>query len=512
MSDAAGASVPTSTTNTTTTIPDYARPYVEEMLGGTSALTFARDDSGNITGFQPYQTYGGDRTAQFSPLQQQSYEGAGALGAAPQLYAASDMANRAGLAALSLPAMGPAGATNAYTAPGAYTPSQVSNQYAGAAPFTAGTFQNQFDGTGANGQPVGNYQGGTFNAMMTGTGRFIDPTNAADYMSPYMEGVVEVQQRDAQRQADIASAKQQAMTTQAGAFGGSRDAIIRAEAARNLALQKGDITATGLQAAYQQAQQQFNADQQRSLQSQIANQGANLQAQQMGEQSRQYGANLGLQGALAKAQYGQAAQALGEQSRQFGSQQSMQNAQNMANFGQAAQALGVQDKQFGYSQAAQNAGLDAQYGQAAQQLNEQSRQFGAGLGLQALQTAMTGANTLGTLGGQQYTQDRGAVETQNTLGLQQQQQMQNILNQQYQDFLNQQRYPYQQMGYMSDMLRGLPMSNSTTQMYGQQASPLSSLAGLATTAYGVSKMARGGQVKRRGGLQEMALARMMEAA
>ena len=126
--------------------------------------------------------------------------------------------------------------------------------------------------------------------------------------------------------------------------------------------------------------------------------------------------------------------------------------------------------------------------------------------------ASDASNTLGTLGGQQYTQDRGAVETQNTLGLQQQQQMQNILNQQYQDFLNQQRYPYQQMGYMSDMLRGLPMSNSTTQMYGQQASPLSSLAGLATTAYGVSKMARGGQVKRRGGLQEMALARMMEAA
>jgi len=95
--------------------------------------------------------------------------------------------------------------------------------------------------------------------------------------------------------------------------------------------------------------------------------------------------------------------------------------------------------------------------------------------------------------------------------VQQQQQMQNILTQQYNDFLNQQKYPYQQMGYMSDMLRGLPMSNTTQQIYGQPASSTSQLAGLAATAYGASKMAKGGRVKAKGGLQELAMSRM-EAA
>ena len=551
MSDASGASMPTNTTNTTTTIPDYARPYVEEMLGGTSALTFQRDDKGGITGFQPYETYGGERTAQFSPLQQQSYEAAGALGTSPQIYAASDMAQRAGLAALNQGSYTGGQFANAYQGAAPYQQAAVSNQYSDAGQYQPGQFQNQFDpSAGAyqnqqyqnqfNAGNAGNYQAGNISAQNTSTGRFIDPTNAQDYMSPYMEQVVAIQQRDAQRQADIAGTQLAAKATQAGALGGGRDAIMRAEAARNLALQKGDIQATGLQAAYQQAQTQFNTDQQRSLQSQIANQGSNLQAQQLSEQSRQYGAGLGmtaaqnaaqygqaanqlseqsrqfgsqqgLTAAQAAAQYGQSANQLGEQSRQFGSQQNLQNAQNAAQYGQAAQQLGVQDQQFASQQAMQNAGNFAQYGQAAQQLGEQSRQFGAGQGLLGLQTGLSAAGTLGTLGGQQYAQDQGALQTQNTLGVQQQQQMQNILTQQYNDFLNQQRYPYQQMGYMSDMLRGLPMSNTTQQIYGQPASSTSQLAGLAATAYGASKMAKGGRVKAKGGLQELAMSRM-EAA
>lgn len=557
MSDAAGASMPTSTTNTTTTIPDYARPYVEEMLGGTSALTFARDDKGAITGFQPYQAYGGERTAQFSPLQQQSYEAAGALGTSPQTYAASDMAQRAGLAALNQGSYTGGQFANQYQGTGPYQQAAVSNQFQGQNTFSPQTATNQFDASAVgqyqpgqfqnqfNANGADNYQAGSINAQQTHTDRFIDPTNAQDYMTPYMQGVVDIQQREAQRQADIAGTKQQAAATQAGAFGGSRDAIMRAEAARNLATQKGDIQATGLQAAYQQAQAQFNADQQRSLQSQTANQGANLQAQQIGEASRQYGAGLGLQAAQAGAQYGQAAQQLGENSRQFGAQQGMtaaqaaaqygqaaqaQNAQNAqfgagqdlqyagqrAQYGQAAQQLGVQDQQFGAQQALQNQGNYAQYGQAAQQLGAQDRQFGAGLGIQGLQTGLSAAGTLGSLGNQQFNQDQAALNTQNTLGVQQQQQMQNILTQQYNDFLNQQRYPYIQMGYMSDMLRGLPMSNTSSQIYAQPQSQTSQLAGLAATAYGASKLAKGGAVKgkkpARAGLQDLAMARMMEAA
>ena len=64
----------------------------------------------------------------------------------------------------------------------------------------------------------------------------------------------------------------------------------------------------------------------------------------------------------------------------------------------------------------------------------------------------------------------------------------------YQDFLNQQRYPYQQLEFMNSMLRGTPMG-TVSSMYSPPPSQLSQIAGLGTAAYGVSKMAAGGDVK-----------------
>jgi hypothetical protein len=77
------------------------------------------------------------------------------------------------------------------------------------------------------------------------------------YMSPYMQNVVDIQKREAGRQSDIAGTQQQAQATQAGAFGGGRDAIMRAERERNLSQQMGDIQAKGSQAAFDQASNQF---------------------------------------------------------------------------------------------------------------------------------------------------------------------------------------------------------------------------------------------------------------
>jgi hypothetical protein len=77
--------------------------------------------------------------------------------------------------------------------------------------------------------------------------------------------------------------------------------------------------------------------------------------------------------------------------------------------------------------------------------------------------------------------------------------------------LNQQNYPYKQLGFMSDMLRGLPLSQASQQIYQQQPSALTQLAGLGTAAYGVSRMAEGGKVKenkRGAGLAELAISRM----
>lgn len=280
----------------------------------------------------PYKQYGGERIAGFQPMQQKSFDAAGNMQTAGQLGLGTGLAGAAGMSAL---------------------------------------------GT--------NYQGGQFSGGQFGS-------NAAQqYMNPYMQNVVDIQQREAQRQADIAGTQRGAQAVKSGAFGGSRQAIMDAEAARNLAMQKGDIQAQGLNQSYQQAQNQFNADMAR-----------NMQAQQLGEQSRQYGAGLGMQG---------------------------------------------------------------------------------------LQTALQSAGQLGQLGQTQFGQQKDIIGVQNQLGQQQQQQAQRPLDMAYQDFINQQNQPYKQLGFMSDMIRGLPLGQqSTSSIYQAGPSGLQTLGALGMGAYGLNQM------------------------
>jgi hypothetical protein len=184
------------------------------------------------------------------------------------------------------------------------------------------------------------------------------------------------------------------------------------------------------------------------------------------------------------------------------------------------QALGNLARQQGDIQAQ---GLNTAYNQAMgqfntqNQLNAQQQQFGAGLGLQGLQTAMTGAKSLADIGQTQYGQNMGLLSMQNQFGGQQQQQVQNVLNNQYQDYLNSQNYPYKQMGFMSDMIRGLPLAQQSSTMYQAPPSMLSQVAGLGTAAIGASKaglFAKGGSVEdveykdRPAGLAELAVYNM----
>ncbi len=148
-----------------------------------------------------------------------------------------------------------------------------------------------------------------------------------------------------------------------------------------------------------------------------------------------------------------------------------------------------------------------------QQLAEQSRQYGAGLGLQGLQTALQGAGQMGQLGATEFGQRQAALGMQQQFGAQQQALEQQQLTQNYQDFLNQQRYPYQQLEFMSNIMRGTPMGTVQT-MYSPPPSPISQLAGLGLGAYGLSRMGafkEGGKVKddrKPAGLGELALMKM----
>jgi hypothetical protein len=140
-------------------------------------------------------------------------------------------------------------------------------------------------------------------AERVSTDSFTKPGSADQYMNPYQQQVTDIQKREAARQSSIQGVQQQAQATQAGAFGGSRDAIMRAERERNLSQQMGDIQATGSQAGFQNAQQQFNAEQAARLQAQQANQQAGLTtgvqnlSAQLGTQ--QLKTQTGLQVALA---------------------------------------------------------------------------------------------------------------------------------------------------------------------------------------------------------------------
>ena len=163
------------------------------------------------------------------------------------------------------------------------------------------------------------------------------------------------------------------------------------------------------------------------------------------------------------------------------------------------QAKGLQDAytqamgQFNQSQA-QNLG--------AAQLNAQQGQFGAGLGLQGLQTAITGANAIGALGGQQYQQNMGINALQNQYGLQQQAQMQRDIDTKYQDYLNYQNYPYKQLGFMSDIIRGVPLTQTGSSVYQQAPSAVQNIASLGLGAAGIAKvagMANGGVAMSNGG-------------
>lgn len=88
--------------------------------------------------------------------------------------------------------------------------------------------------------------------------------NISGYMSPYMQNVVDIQKREAARQSAMQGAQQQGQATGAGAFGGYREAIQRAERERNLGQQLNDIQERGLQSAYQAAEGTFG----RNLQAQ----------------------------------------------------------------------------------------------------------------------------------------------------------------------------------------------------------------------------------------------------
>jgi hypothetical protein len=164
-------------------------------------------------------------------------------------------------------------------------------------------------------------------------------------------------------------------------------------------------------------------------------------------------------------------------------------ARQSAMQGQMNQAQAVQQGAFGGSRSAiveaeRQRNLQQQLGdiygkgsQTAFEQAQQAQQFGANLNMQGLGQGLQGAQALGALGQQQYGQELGLLGQQQAVGKMQQDFEQNRLNQIVQDYATSQQYPLMQLGVLSNMLRGLPMQASTTQMYQAQPSAASQAMG-----------------------------------
>jgi hypothetical protein len=164
--------------------------------------------------------------------------------------------------------------------------------YTGA--LTAGESQLQtkaFQGLGALTVPQDLQTAGQQAQQTFGTAQQYMPTvgTIQSYMNPYLEAVLEPQRREATRQADIARQEMQGRMAKAGAYGGSRQAIMEAEAQRNLQTLLGDITGKGYAGAFDVAQKQRQADIASGLQGLQAQTAATQALTQAGGEQARYG-------------------------------------------------------------------------------------------------------------------------------------------------------------------------------------------------------------------------------
>ena len=168
-------------------------------------------------------------------------------------------------------------------------------------------------------------------------------------------------------------------------------------------------------------------------------------------------------------------------------------------YGGARQLLGEQERNRNLQQQLGN--IQATGSQNAFQAAQQAQQFGTTAGLQGYNQAAQAGATLGQLGQTQFGQEQAINAAQQQVGAIQQAQAQQGLDLGYQDFLKQRNYPYQQLAFMSDMTRGIPLSQSAQQIYTAPPSPVSQLGGLGMSALGIYGMsggfkgAKGGPVK-----------------
>lgn len=561
----------TATNVTQTNLPEYAKPYFENVMQRTQAWAN-----------KPYEAYPFQRSADLgmTPAEQQIQANTLAMSAPRQFADASGLASAAGQGSLRAADYGPAqfsaqqiGMPNLqqYRAqdPGMITPGQYSAAQMGAAQTQFNPELQQFQMERARDITAGNYTAPQMDAaqtqfqanlerfQMAGPERF-GQAQASEYMSPYIRNVLDVQKREAGTDARKAQLAQDLGAARQGTYGGARQVLAATERERALGQQMGDIEARGLQAAYESSQGQFERDRAAQMAAQQANLQAALGVQELGTktgldaalanltaaqqtnvqnqaaqlQTQGLNAEQAMRAALANQQadlsYGQANLQAAMGTQQLGTQTGLQaalanldaaqqaNVQNLTAQNQMAgmnadqalrAALANQQAQAGTSQQNLQAalatqqlgvgsGLEAmranqQSALEAQRLGEQSRQFGAQNRLAGFGQAGQMAQTLGNLGQYQQQSDLQRLQAQSAAAGQTRTMEAQRLDQMYADYLRQRDYPIEQLGYMSNLLRGLPVGLNTTNItYAQPPGIGQQLLGTGLAGLGAYNMTR----------------------
>jgi hypothetical protein len=178
-------------------------------------------------------------------------------------------------------------------------------------------------------------------------------------------------------------------------------------------------------------------------------------------------------------------------------------------YGGARQLLAEQERNRNLQQGLAN--IQATGAQNAFQAAQQAQQFGTTAGLQGYGQAAQAAQALGQLGQTQFGQQQAINQARQQVGAIQQAQAQQGLDLGYEDFLKQRNYPYQQLAFQSDMLRGIPLSQAAQQIYTAPPSAASQIGGLGMSALGIYG-ASGGFKANGGVIKEMAKGGMAYAA
>lgn len=543
---------PQNQTVTQTNLPEYARPYFENLLERSQAESY-RD----------YTPYEGQRLEGFTPQQEAIRAEAMGMTTPGQFAPASNIAQQAAMQSL-----GTQYDPTQFNYMGVQAPSlsqyqmgpfeRVQGQQFGAPQMGTATtgFQPTLDQFQI--QAPGQYQAPQMGAAQTGFSPALErfqmtapetfgAEQAQQYMSPYMQEVLDVQKREAVRDAEKAQLGANLGAARQGTYGGARQLLAQTERERGLREQLGDIQSRGLETAFGQAQSQFERDRTAQMAAQRENLQSALGVQELGtttglqaalanlntdQQSRvqNQAAQLQTQGmnadqalrtALANQQAGLGVQELGTQAglqtalANLSSEQQA-NVQNLAaqlqtqglNADQALRSA-LANQQAGLTTDQQNlsarlgvqelgtrTGMEAQLANQqamleAQRLSEQSRQFGSSLGLQGLGQAITGAGQLGQFGTSQQAADLQRLQAQAAAAGEPRAYQQQLLDMQYADFLRQRDYPMEQLGYFSNILRGLPVQmGSTATTYAQPPSMAQQLGGVGLAGLGLYNMTR----------------------